>query len=336
LLSKENREQGGIMKRVLWFICFAVFMVPGLSIISTAAGQEFPTRPITIYVGYPPGGGLDLSARKMADMVGKYLNNQPVVVENRPGGTGVVCTAALANAKPDGHTIMVMDPAPFVLIPFLRKVSYDPLADFKFVLKYSDYQNLFCLKKSTPINSWKEWLEYARKNPDTATYSTPGPGSLHHVYMQDVLGREKIKIRHVPTKGGAEAKMMLLGGHVDAILMAGMLQYMRSGDAKALAVMAKDRLATLPDIPTFSELGYSDVRVPTWLGMIAPAKTPAPVLKKLEEAFTKVVEDPAFQQLMTSIEFINSRLNSKEFQKLVESHHAYYAPLMKSLGIEGL
>jgi tripartite-type tricarboxylate transporter receptor subunit TctC len=316
-------------KNVFFSAFVSVFM--GLSILtSTAVAQEYPVKSITLIVGYAAGGTTDLSARKLAELAKKYLNDQPVVVEDKVGGAGTVAAVALSGAAPDGYTIGTIAYSPTVLIPHVRKVSYNTKKDFEYLMQYAEYPEIFCVLKDHPANTWKEWLAWAKKNVDKASYTSSGPGSGQHVFMQEIFQIEKINPPHIPFGGGSEAAVQVLGGHVNAILAAETVPHIKSGQLKPLAVENAERLSFLPNVPTFKELGYPNVRGPLWLGMAAPAKTPPRILRKLEDAFTKTAKEPAFQEMMKTIEMINVVRDSGSFRKIVEADYDYLRIPMKS------
>jgi tripartite-type tricarboxylate transporter receptor subunit TctC len=315
---------------VIVILCSVLF----LSLASPVLAQDYPTKPITLIIGYSAGGTTDLSARKLAELVRKYLNDQPVVAESKPGGAGTVGAVALANAKPDGYTISAIAFSPTVLIPHMRKVPYDTKKDFEFIMQYAEYCHAFCVKKDHVANSWKEWLDWAKKNVDKATYTTAGPGSGPHVFLQEIFQIEKVNLAHIPFGGGSEAVVQVLGGHVNAILAAETSPHIKSGELKPFAVINQERLSFLPNVPSFRELGYADVRAPQWLGIAAPGKTPPPILKKLEEAFTKAAKEPAFLELLKNIEMIPMLKDSTTFRKIVEADFDHYGKIIKTLGIQ--
>jgi tripartite-type tricarboxylate transporter receptor subunit TctC len=217
----------------------------------------------------------------------------------------------------------------------MRKVPYDSKKDFEYIMQFAEYTQPFCVRKDHPANSWKEWLEWAKKNVDKATYCTSGPGSGPHVFMQEIFNIEKIKPVHIPFGGGIECVTAVLAGNVNAVLDSFTVPHIKSGELKAFAVEPEHRLSSLPDIPTFKELGYPEVRAPLWLGLGAPGKTPDPILKKLDEAFTKAAKEPAFREMMTKMGGMEVLLRDRPtFRKIVEDDFDYYSTLIRRLGIK--
>ncbi len=220
-----------------------------------------------------------------------------------------------------------------VFIPLQRKVGYDPKMDFSFIIQIVRTPSPFSVRKDNPANSWKEWIEWAKKNVDKATYSTPGPGGVLHLIMLEIFQQEKINPPHVPYESGAACISAVIGGHVNAVLEAGVPPHIESGQFKALAVGGDSRLRFIPEVPTFHELGYQS-RANTWYGLCAPAKTPAPILKKLEEAFSKAANEPAFTDAMAFMELILDVRDGPAFKKILEDDINHFGPLLKTLGLE--
>jgi len=313
---------------VIVVLCIALV----LSSISVILAEEYPNKPITLIVGFSAGGTTDLSARKLAELANKYLNNQPILIETKAGGAGTVGLTAFINAKPDGYTLVAFTFSPTVLIPHMRKISYDVKKDFEPIMQYAEYPTVFVVRHDNPANTWKDWIEWAKKNVEKATYSTAGPGSGAHIFMQEVFLIEKINPTHIPFGGGSEATVALLGGNVNAILGSETARHIKSGQLKPLATENPDGLSYLPNVPSFKQLRY-DIRTPLWCGIAAPAKTPAPILKKLEDAFIRAAKEPIFQEMMKTIEMAIVLRDSASFKKMVEEDYDYYGPVIKRLGL---
>ncbi len=325
----------GLLNTVTLCMILVVLVLSAGQVLPASQAQEYPNKPITMIVGFAAGGVTDLPARKLAELASKYLNNQPIIVENKVGGAGTIAAVSLSKANPDGYTISAVTFSSLVLIPHMRKVAYDTKKDFEYILQVAEYAQPFCVRKDHPANSWKEWLEWAKKNVDKATYCTSGPGSGPHVFMQEIFNIEKIKPFHIPFGGGIECVTAVLGGNVNAVLDSATVPHIKSGQFKAFAVEPEERISSLPNVPTFKELGYGTVRAPLWLGLGAPGKLAAPILKKLEEAFTKAAKEPAFREMMEKMGGMEVVVkNSAAFRKIVESDYDYYAVAIKKLGIK--
>jgi len=292
--------------------------------------SKYPSRPITLIVAWPPGGGSDLACRKIAELAGKILNEQILVV-NKAGGAGVIGTTALVNAEPDGYTIGNVTSSTMVITPNLRSVPFNPTKDFTFIVQIAEYPMPFCVKTDSRWKSFKEFADEARKNPEKLTYSTAGPLSIAHMFVEQIALEENIKITHIPVQGDSELIAQLLGGHLDAGLSNAMTPYVTSGKLRALAVASGSRIKELPNILTFTELGYKASMDP-FFGLAAPKGLNPLVLRKLQEAFKKAWEDPVFQEFEPAAGHTPVFKDSETFTRYVLKEYDEKGKLLKKLG----
>ncbi len=318
----------------------AVFgVVAGLlatSPLPAAAQDAYPSRPITMIVPFPPGGVADQSGRPVAAGLEKVLK-QPVVVQNRPGAGGAVGMAAAANARPDGYTILMA----------LSSISIIPEAD-KLFGRQSAYQmkqlepialvtadpTVLVVPADSPWKTVKDFVEDARKRPGEISFSSSGIYGTLHMAMEIFAAAADIKLKHVPFSGGGPALTALLGGHVQALASGPgpVIPQIQAGKLRALATWGDKRLAALPDLPTFKELGYKDVEFYIWSGVFVPAGTPEPAVKTLREAMGKVVQDPDFMAAMQKLKTPVTYLDAPEFQKFWDKDAAMLAAAVKRVG----
>jgi len=297
---------------------------PGMLILTLALlcvvpmmlmAQEFPTKPINLTVCIATGGTVDLSTRILASKAEKILG-QPIVVTNNGGGAGVLALDALAKAKPDGYTLVSCPQTPATEIPHLRKTPYK-LSDFTPVMQFAEPEGGLAVRSDAPFNSFKDLIEYARKNPGKVTYSTSGSLTPWHLAMMYVGKQENIQWTAIPVPGG-DPNMPLLGGHVTAFTAASSWKrYIDQGKFKLLVVYSEKRIPTFPNVPTLLELGYNYV-VNAHYYISAPAGTPAPIVKKLDEAFKKAMEDPEFTAYMKKADLAMVYKNSADIKKILE------------------
>jgi len=296
------------MKACLLMVCVAsIMLVPVF-----AQGQgDFPNRPITFLVGMPPGGTADLSARLIAKLAEKQLG-QSIVVTNKTGGAGTVGTAAIAAAKPDGYTIGYLGTSAMMTVPHVAKVAYHPVKDIEPIIQYSLHNFAVSVRGDSPFNTFKEAIEYARKNPGVVTYGTAGANSAQHILMEKIAQLEKIEWVHIPFKGGPEALAAVMGGH--ATLAAGDLNasLVKAKKLRLLVMFLEERWSEFPEVPTLRELGYP-VPIPYMMGIGAPKGVPEPIMKKLEDAFAKAYQDPEFSSGMKNIHLTVFFRNRKDF-----------------------
>ena len=292
--------------------------------------DKFPSKPITMIIHFAVGGSSDLTGRKLADFGSKILG-QPIVPENKVGGAGVIAISAVSKANPDGYTIGTFSYSASVIAPHLRTVPYNVKKDFTYIMQYAEYPQAFCVLANARWKTFKEFIEEARKNPNKLTYATAGAKSGQHILMEQVALAEKVKITHVPTHGGSEVVTQQLGGHVDGSLAAELAPHVRSGNVRALAVAGEKRLDSMPDVPTFTELGYK-LESPLWLGFCAPKGLDPRIIKKLHDAFKKAYEDPSFKELCATLVMTPIYRGPEAFKEMVIKDYDGQARILKQLG----
>ncbi len=283
------------------------------------AAESYPTRPIQVIVPFPPGGVADLVGRPFTAALEKLLK-QPVVIVNKTGAGGAVGMQALAASKPDGYTLMValssISVMPEVDAMFGRPPVYK-LSDFAPIALLSADPTVLVVSAKSPWKTVADFVADAKKRPNEIKYASSGVYGTMHVAMEMFAHAAGIKLRHIPTGGGGPALNALLGGHVDAI--AGgpnvSIPHIKAGTLRVLAGWGDKRIPSLPDVPTFKELGYKDVEFYIWSGFFAPAATPAPIIKVLREATAKAVQAPEFKSAMQKMDTPIAYLDAPEFKK---------------------
>jgi tripartite-type tricarboxylate transporter receptor subunit TctC len=306
-----------------------------LASAGAVAQDAFPSRSITMIVPFPPGGVADTTGRPTAAAMEKILK-QPVTISNRPGAGGAVGNAAVANAKPDGYTIL-MALSSISVIPaadqlFDRKPAYS-LDQFAPIALISADPTILTVHPSLPAKSLKELVALARSKPGELSYSTSGVYGALHMPMEMFLHAAKLKMRHVPTTGGGPAITALLGGHVDLTAggPAAITPHVKAGKLRPLASWGPKRHPGYPEVPTFKELGY-DIEYLIWAGMFAPKGTPEPTLKVLRDAARKAVEDPEFKSMMVKLNSPIHYLDAPDFQKFWMADAKRLADVVKIVG----
>ncbi|MBI1991568.1 MAG: tripartite tricarboxylate transporter substrate binding protein [Betaproteobacteria bacterium] len=317
------------MKRCLFAALFA------FATASALAQDAYPSRPITMIVPFPPGGVADITGRPTAAAMEKLLK-QPVVVANRSGAGGAVGNAAVANAKPDGYTIL-MALSSITVIPaadalFARKPAYS-LDQFMPIALISADPTLLVVHPSLPVKSLKELVALARSKPGQMSFSSSGIYGALHMPMEMFLHAAKLKMRHLPTNGGGPAITALLGGHVELTAggPAAISGHVKAGKMRPIVSWGGKRHEAFPAIPTFKELGY-DIEYYIWAGMFAPRGTPEPVMKVLRDAARKTVEDPDFKKTMANVNSPIQYMDAPEFAKYWEADGKRLAALVKVVG----
>jgi tripartite-type tricarboxylate transporter receptor subunit TctC len=314
----------------------AMLLALVLAVGGTATAQEaFPTRPINMVAPFPPGGVADLMARPVSAAMEKVLKS-PVVVVNKVGAAGAVGMSFVANSRSDGYTLL-MALSSISIIPeadklFDRKPAYT-MDQFTPVALISADPTVFVVRAERPWRSVKEFVEDAKKRPEEISYSSSGVYGTLHMAMEMLMHAAGIKLKHVPYNGAGPALTAILGGHVDALASgpAVVLPHIKAGKLRPLAGWGANRVAALPDLPTFKELGY-DIEFYIWAGVFAPKDTPEPIVRKLRDTVRQAVQDPDFKSAMTKMETPVAYMDAPEFQKFWDKDAKMLADAIKRVG----
>lgn len=281
-------------RRAAAALCLA-FACCGLA----AAADDYPSKQTRIIVPYPPGGFNDTLGRTVADRLSKMWK-QPVVVDNRPGGNTVLGNNLAAKAPADGYTILVT-PLPFSALPALYggKLPYNAQKDFQPLVWAGSTQNALVVRNELGINSVRELVDYAKKNPAKLNFGSTGSGSSNHLSMELFMSMTGTKLTHVPYKGSAPAIMAMLGGEIDVLFdnVPNVMQQIRAGKLKAIAVTGTKRTTLLPEVATVAESGVPGYEVTVWFGMQMPAGVPRPVLDRANRDIVAILRDPEVVKL---------------------------------------
>jgi len=322
------------MRRYFLIPIISVFVLIFLT-MDIHAAIDYPTKPIKIIVGWAPGGQTDTMTRALADGLEKALG-RPIVVENRPGGASGIATALIAKTKPDGYTLGAISDSPLVRIPHMRKVAYNPMDDVIPIIRTNVSTAGIVVKADSPFKTFKDFVEFAKKNPGKLTYSHPGSGSSPHLGMGALEIKYGIKCGPVPFKGDSEMITALLGGHVmaGAGTTGGFGPFVKSGELRLLALFSKERIKLFPEVPTLFEFGYKITAESNFL-IIAPKGTPEAILEKLQNMSAQVMKETNYgavaERLWTVYEPI---LKGEELKKLIKEDDEFYGEIIKTLGIK--
>jgi tripartite-type tricarboxylate transporter receptor subunit TctC len=304
--------------------------------LSGAAHADYPEKPITAIVPFPPGGSTDAIARAIGPKITQKLG-QPFVVENRPGATGAIGAGMLKRAAPDGYTIMVASIGVYAVNPVLQKsLPYDPSKDFDLLTVAVRAPNVLVAPPSFAPNNVAELIAYLKKNPEKVTFASSGAGSSDHLTAALFWQQTKTNGIHVPYKGGAPAITDLLGGHADVSFqnINVVLNHIKAGKLKALAVTGDKRAAILPQVPTLAEAGVKNVDVYSWQAVAAPKGLPANVKAKLHDAIVGALNDPELKTRLTEQGFEVVANSSEEFAKFQAQELARWRTVIETGKIE--
>jgi tripartite-type tricarboxylate transporter receptor subunit TctC len=313
--------------------------VPGLVALGGAgalAQQNWPTRTITMIVPFPPGGQADLAARPIAAALEKILG-QPVVVENRGGAGGAVGNAAVAKAEPDGYTLL-MTLSSLAVLPeaerlFGRQPSYE-VSQLAPIARVLADPTLLAVPASAPWKTLRDLVEEARARPGAIPYGSSGPYGTLHVAMEMFANKAGIKLLHVPYRGAGPAVTGLLSGQIQALASApGVLKpHVDSGAMRVLANWGAQRVASFPDLPTFKELGHSNVEFYIWAGLFAPRNLPGPIMTRLREAMGQVLKNPEVTSTFEKAGSPPAYQDAPDFARFVESDSARLIAAVQKIG----
>ena len=306
------------------------WLVPG----HPAAQESFPTRPVTIWVGFPPGGGTDILTRALAESAEKLLG-QKVVVINKPGATGVVATAEVVKAKPDGYTLVANTDTPITRAPHFRDLDYDPFRDLTHITRLGRFKLVVYVRADSPHKTWRDLVEWAKKNPGQLTFGHPGAASTPNLVMTKMASKEGISVRGIPFAGDAPMITALLGGHV--VLGGGSSvaasSYVQAKRVRILLVNEKEGLDYAPEAVPFEKAGY-DIENSTSVIIHGPKGIPRPVAERLENAFVEAAKMEPFVSVARKSELIaGDRLTGQALAEYLRKVSVNYEALIKEAGL---
>ena len=298
------------------------------------AQDAWPARPITFVVPYGAGGYTDLVARLTARYVENALG-KPVIVDNRAGAGGIVGTQAVANAAGDGYTFCVCSIGAISIGPFdpNQKVGYDPLRDLTPVGIVSSIAQVVIANKDLPVKTLAELVSYAKANPGKPNYGSSGAGGLTHYSVELFQARTGIKVVHIPFKSGGNSTAAVVSGEVDFSFanMTDGLPQVQAGSVRGLAVTSLKRSPYFPDLPTVQEAVLPDFVVETWNGIMAPSKTPEPIIRKLAEILIKMADDPEVKEIMRKAGADTVKTTPEQYRARIVREIAQWKPLIQEI-----
>ena len=298
------------------------------------AQDSWPARPITFVVPYGAGGYTDLVGRLTARYVEKALG-KPVIVDNRAGAGGIVGTQAIANAAVDGYMFCVCSIGAISIAPFdpNQKVGYDPLRDLAPVGIVSSISQGVIVNKDLPVKTLAEFVSYAKANPSKLNYGSSGAGGLTHYSVELFQARTGIKVVHIPFKGGAPSTAAVVSGEVDFSFanITDALPQVQAGSVRGLAVTSLERSPHLPDLPTVHEAVLPDFVVETWNGIMAPSKTPEPIIRRLSETLIMMADDPEVKDIMRKAGADTVKTTPEQYRAQIVREIAQWKPLIQEI-----
>lgn len=325
-----NRPTDALRRRLA---LAAAGALPASLLPHAARAQEaWPSKPVKVIVPFPAGGVVDLVTRAVTDRLATVLK-QPFLVEPRPGANGNIGTEAAARSPADGYTLLLAPTAVVAITHHLRKVPYDPDADFAPVASLSSSYGIVAARKDLPASTIPELIALAKKDPGKLTFGSAGTATATHLSGEIVHHKAGIKVLHVPYKGSAEALTDLLGGRIDLIYDPVALSQVKAGNLKALATTSAVRHPELPDVPTLKEQGL-DVPGGSWFGVFAPKGTPPEVLTRLATEFERALASPGTRETLLKFSQFPDFKGPADFATRIRDDSATYRDLIQQAGIK--
>jgi tripartite-type tricarboxylate transporter receptor subunit TctC len=294
--------------------------------------DDYPARPVTIIIPFTAGGPADTAARTISEALSRHLG-QSLIAENRPAASGITGTEAVALGAADGYTLLLGGIAALALIPPVQKVRYDVEKDFAPLGLIWRSPQVFAVRPTLDVKTVADFVTYAKANPGKVTIGSAGNGTVTHL-AGELLKRESgIELLHVPYRSTANSLTDLVGGHIDAIFgdVAILQPHVNSGAIRALAITSPERSPLLPELITMKEAGFPEVRTEVWYGLLAPARTPAPILDKLKRAVAAAQSDPAFAESLAKYGIRPSEPGAAAFAKFIRDETARWTPIVTSI-----
>jgi tripartite-type tricarboxylate transporter receptor subunit TctC len=326
--SREDR----LMKTKIMAIILLGFLIM-LPASSGWAKDEYPSKPIQFICPYAVGGITDLAARVVAEYMGKYLG-QPLIVVNKPGAASALGTAFVAASKPDGYTLLT-NWVTIVTVPLVTPDLPYKLSDLAPIGRTVTADQIFLVNKDLPVKTLPELVAYAKQHPKTLSYGTVGVGSLPHLVMEQFNTQMQVDIQHIPYNSELQSVTALVGNHVQVSVLtyASSGPHIRSGAIRPLAILAPKRDPRLPQVPTSAEQGNPELLASIYNVLMAPARTPAPIMKKLEDALEKTVQDKEAREKMEKLDYRVNYLNSRDTKAFLDAETKKWSEVVKKANI---
>ena len=317
-----------------WSIAAAV-TVGGLVWSGLSQAQTYPVKPIRFIVGFPPGGTNDIVARALAPKLSEYLG-QPVVIDNRGGANTAIACEIFVRTPPDGHTLMLNAPG-HATNPSLIKLNFDSIRDFAFITLAAESQNLLVVHPSLPAKSVKELIAISKRNPGQINFGSSGIGTTVHLSAELFQYMTGVKWVHIPYKGGGPGLVALLAGEISLYFgnVPTVIQQVRAGKLRPIAVTGLKRSPTVPDIPTVAESGVKGYEVTTFYGVSAPAKTPRPIIDRLHSEIVRALKSPDLRDRLQGLGASPVGNTPDQYTAFMQNEIAKWDKVIKAAGIKG-
>ena len=321
------------MKKAAWVLFSVVTWVLSSTISPSLAQDNYPTRPIRLVVGFPPGAAADVAARLLAQRLAAQVSVN-VIVDNRSGGNAIIATEYVARANPDGYTLLFNTPGVVLLQAFDLKLGYDLFRDLAPIGLVTTTPLLLDTHPSVPVNTVGEFMAYLKANPDKLAYGSTGTGNLTHLANMLILQTNNLTALHVPYKSGAEVMISLVGGSTQFALQSVATVSPMATRVKILAITGLKRSPLLPNVPTMSETIMPGFEVSTWTGVIVPAKAPPAIVRRLSTEMTKALQDPDMKAKLAQENIDAVITTPTEYGAYLKSELERWTKVIKSANIK--
>jgi tripartite-type tricarboxylate transporter receptor subunit TctC len=314
-------------------VLMTLAMSVSLSSAQTVSPSDFPNKPIRLIIPFTPGGVTDTSGRFIAEQLSVRLKQQ-VVVENKPGASGNIGAQMVATAEPDGYTLMLAFDGTMVINPHVfEKMPFDAVKSFSSIGKIGDAVLILVASNEFPGKTLSDVITQSKKVP--LGYGTSGSGSTPHIAGELLKQKTGAALQHIPYKGGGQAMIDLMGNNIPLVYTAvsGALPHIKNGKMKAIAVSSAQRTSSLPDVPTFIEAGIKDFEMSSWVGLVAPAKTPDAIVAKLNAALNDVLNTAAAKERLLGMGIAATPGTAEKFAEQIKVDLARFGPVVKAAGI---
>jgi tripartite-type tricarboxylate transporter receptor subunit TctC len=333
---KTNPRRHWVLNWLTTVLMASAFSALALGASSVAAQPVYPAKPIRLVVPFTPGGVTDTSGRLIAELLSKRLGQQ-VIVDNKPGASGNIGTQLVATSEPDGYTLLLGFDGTMVINPHVfPKVGFDTVKDFAPIGKIGDAILILVSHPGVPAKSLKEVIALSKTQAGGLSFGTSGTGGTPHIAGELLKQRTGANLTHIPYKGGGQAMTDVLGGNIPLVYtaVAGAIQHIKSGKLHPVAVSSAQRASSLPDVPTFIENGVADFDINSWVGLLAPAKTPKAIVDKLNTELNAVLNDPAARERLNVLGITASPGTAEKFGQDMQRELVRYGAVVKAANIK--
>ena len=316
--------------------CFRSLVFLGAIFVGVVQAKDFPDKPIHLIIPFAPGGVTDIGGRYIAQQLAQKLGVE-VYAENKSGASGNIGASFVANAEPDGYTLLVGFDGTLVINPHIfEKIPFNTLKDFAPIGKIGDAALILMANPSVPAKTVKEVIALSLKDPKGLSYATSGIGVTPHIAGELLKQKTGANLVSIPYKSGGQAIIGLIGGDVPLAFtnLAGATQYVESGQLRPIAISAKSRVPSLPNVPTFIESGYPEIAVMSWIGLLAPAKTPKPVVIRINQALNEILNSEQAKEKFGALGILITPTTPERFAEELKFDLNLYEKIVKTAGIK--